>query len=564
MTTPLVASSPVASWLPALPDFNGIGRTDLRARSAYSEGAGIFRIVPAAVAVPSTSGALRRLVLWAAEHRVPLVPRGAGSGMAGGNVGAGVIVDLTALDGCPVEVHPETRRAFTGAGATHYALAADAERAGLRLPPDPSSGRFATLGGMVSTNAAGPRSVRAGSVRRWVEALDLITADGEPLALRRGAPPGRSAAVTRFQQEAEPVLRAARDEILTRFPKTRKNSSGYALDAWLASGDLLDLVIGAEGTLGLVSGIEWRLAPIPARHAGILVTLRSHEALAEIVPRLLDLDPSALEYLDATFLRFAGEAGAGFVAGAEERGEGRGGGGGLLMVEFEAAAGEPVGERLHEARAILAPAADKLREASDRRGLEELWAIRHAASPYLARLGEGRRSMQVIEDACVPIVALGRYISAVRRVSKQQGIEAVIFGHVGDGNLHVNLLPDVTRAGWEARIAAIFAEVTAAVAGLGGTLSGEHGDGRLRAHALPAIYGSTVVELFRKVKRAFDPMGILNPGVKLPAGEDRPLGGMKAGSAAAPIPGDIEERLREVERSAGDTVDRLELAEERP
>jgi FAD/FMN-containing dehydrogenase len=561
MTAPLVASPPAASWLPALPDFNGIGRTDLRACAAYSEGAGIFRILPAAVTVPSTQAALRRLVVWAAEHRVPLVPRGAGSGMAGGNVGAGVIVDLTALDGCPVEVHPETRRAFTGTGATLRDLAADAERAGLRLPPDPSSARFATAGGMVSTNGGGPRSVRAGSVRRWVEALDLITADGEPLALRRGAPPGRSAAVTRFQQEAEPVLRGARDEILTRFPKTRKNSSGYALDAWLASGDLLDLVIGAEGTLGLVTGIEWRLAPIPPRCAGILAALQSHDALPEIVPRLLDLDPSAVEYLDATFLRFAGAAGAGFVGGAEASGKGRGEGGGVLMVEFEAAVGEPVKERLHEARRILAPAVDKLREAADRRGLDELWAIRHAASPMLARLGDGRRSMQVIEDACVPIVALGRYIRTVRRVAEQQGIEAVIFGHVGDGNLHVNLLPDVTRAGWEERLAAIFAEVTAVVVGLGGTLSGEHGDGRLRTHALPAMYGSAVVELFRKVKQAFDPMGILNPGVKLPAGgEERPLGGMKTGSAAAPIPGDIEERLHEVERSAGYAVPRLELA----
>src|ERR1043166_4066761 len=162
MTAQPVAPPPAASWLPALPDQNGIGRTDPRARAAYSEGAGIFRIVPAAAAVPSTTAALRELVRWAAEHRVPLVPRGAGSGMTGGNVGPGVVVDLTVLDGCPLEVLPEARRASTGTGVTLRDLGATAERHGLRLPPDPSSAHFATVGGMVSTNAAGPRASQIG------------------------------------------------------------------------------------------------------------------------------------------------------------------------------------------------------------------------------------------------------------------------------------------------------------------------------------------------------------------------------------------------------------------
>jgi FAD/FMN-containing dehydrogenase len=548
MTAPPVAPAPAASWLPALPDLNGIGRTDPRARAAYSEGAGIFRIVPAAVAMPSTTASLRTLVAWAAEHRVPLVPRGAGSGMTGGNVGSGLLVDLTVLDGCPLEVRPETHRALTGSGVTLRDLSTTAERHGLRLPPDPSSARFATVGGVVSTNASGPRSVRAGSMRRWVEALDLITADGERLTLRRGASPGRCAAVERFTRDAEPGLRTAREKILARFPRTRKNSSGYALDAWLASGDLLDLVIGAEGTLGLVTTVEWRLEPIPARYAGLRAALRSHDALGAVVPGLLPLHPSAVEYLDATFLRFAGEE-TQDVAG-------------FLMLEFEAFDAAPIEERVAAARRLLAPVSSDLREAGDRRGLEAIWAVRHAASPALARLGESRRSMQVIEDACVPLEAMARYIAEVRAASERHGVEAVLFGHVGDGNLHVNLLPDVTRPGWEARIAAIFADVTAAVGRLGGTLSGEHGDGRLRAHALASVFGEEIVELFRLVKGAFDPWGILNPGVKLPTADERPFGALKVGSAAAPIPADIEARLRLVERDAGYGVARLDLVEE--
>jgi FAD/FMN-containing dehydrogenase len=540
------ASPPTAGWLPPLPPLNGIARTDFRARAAYAEGAGIYRILPAAVAVPSTTTALRDLVTWAAQRRVPLVPRGAGSGMPGGNIGPGVVVDLTTLDGCPIEVHAEVRRAYSGAGATLRDLSAEALRYGLRLPPDPSSARFVTLGGMVSTNAAGPRSLQRGSTRRWVEALDLITADGESLTLRRGATPRRVAAVERFVRDAEPVLRAASERIRARFPVTRKNASGYALDAWLASGDLLDLIVGSEGTLAFVTGIEWRLVPVPVRYAGVRAELRDLASLGDVVTRLAALDPATLEYLDATFLRFVGEA-----RGAA----------GLLLVEFEADAGESLDERLREAVALLTPHAAELREARDRRGLEELWAIRHAVSPTLAGLGESRRSLQVIEDACVPLAGVGRYVEAVRQAGARHGMELVIFGHLGDGNVHVNLQPDVALAGWEQRVAAIFAEITQVVGSLGGTLSGEHGDGRLRARALESIYGREIVELFRLVKAAFDPVGILNPGVKLPSEDERPFSGLKVGAGAVPLPEDIEAGLREIERSAGYSLSRLELAD---
>ena len=546
MQAPESVSPSAASWLPPLPPLNGIGRTDFRARAAYSEGAGIYRIVPAAVTVPSTTSALRELVTWAAHRRVPLVARGAGSGMPGGNVGRGVIVDLTTLDGCPIEVHPALRRAYTGAGATLRDLTAEAERSGLRLPPDPSSARFATLGGMVATNAAGPHSVQSGSTRRWVDALDLITADGESLTLRRGAVPRPVAAVERFMRDAEPALRAAEQTILSRFPKTRKNSSGYALDAWLASGDLLDLLIGSEGTLAFVTGIEWRLVPIPRRYGGVRAALRSLDVLGDVVRQLEALDPAALEYLDATFLRFVGEA-----RGAA----------GLLLVEFEGEDGEPLEDRLREAADILAPHASELRQATDRRGLENLWAIRHAASPILAGLGENRRSLQVIEDACVPLEAIGSYAEAVRQAGRRHRTELVIFGHAGDGNLHVNLQPDVALAGWEQRLEAIFGEVSEVVARLGGTLTGEHGDGRLRARALESSFGSEIVGLFRLVKEAFDPVGILNPGVKLAAEGDRPFASLKVGAHAVRLPLEIEAGLREIERTAGYSMSRLELAD---
>ncbi|MDQ2670080.1 MAG: FAD-binding oxidoreductase, partial [Gemmatimonadota bacterium] len=239
------------------PPLDGVWRTDERARAAYAEGAGIYRIMPAAVCIPSASEELPELVRWAERYEIPLVPRGAGSAMGGGNVGDGVVVDLVTLRSRGVTVDAETHRAVTGAGVTHAQLDAAARVHGLRLPPDPSSGRWATLGGMVATNAAGARSVKYGSVRRWVDALTLVTGGGETLRLARGGEgadePGRSGVLARFDQGAAFGIRAAAEGIRTQWPRTRKNSAGYALDAFLETGDLLDLVIGSEGTLGFVT-----------------------------------------------------------------------------------------------------------------------------------------------------------------------------------------------------------------------------------------------------------------------------------------------------------------------
>ncbi len=539
----------------SLPHFNGVRRTDLRARAAYAEGAGIYRMVPGAVAVPSTTGALQTIVRWAAETGIPLIPRGAGSAMTGSNVGDGVIVDLTVIDGAPLRLRPEARRARTGPGVTHGALATKAAEHGLRLPPDPSSSRFATLGGMVATNASGARSVRHGSVRRWVEAVDVVTADGEALPLRRGVEPPRTEVVDRFRRTAEPVLRTDAALIRERFPRSRKNAAGYALDEWLVSGDLLDLFIGSEGTLGFITEVEWKLCPVPAHRMGLRAALRELDTLGQAVGSLLPLEPSALEYLDATFLRFAAPE----LARAGERIPGEAGGG-VLLVELEGDDPEPLRARLQTAKALLSPLSAELRTAEEERALDGLWDIRHAASPILVRLDAGRRSMQVIEDGCVPLPALARYVAAVRAAGARHDVPVVLFGHAGDGHVHVNLLPDIQRPGWEKRVAAVFEDVTNAVLALGGTPSGEHGDGRLRTPLLHRVYGEDVARLFRAVKDAFDPLGVLNPGVKVPAPGESSFDRLKVGDAA-PIPEDIEAGLREIERFARYSLDRLELAD---
>src|SRR5688500_13335239 len=533
------------------PAIRGVFRTDERARAAYAEGAGIYRILPTAVCLPADRQDLVSLVGWASAHRVPLVPRGAGSAMGGGNVGEGVIVDLTGLARL-LEIRPAERTAATSANVTLAELNTAADAHQLRLPPDPSSGRFATLGGMVSTNASGARSVRYGSVRRWVQAIELVTAAGEVLELRRGVGAADRSAETvrRVEADVAPAVAAAHGLIAVRFPKTRKNSSGYALEDWIASGDLLDLVVGAEGTLGFVTRIEWRLDPQPAHRAGLRIELRSLDDLVQVVAALLGCEPSAVELLDRTFLELVShtEIGEGFKAVEA-----------MLLVEIERDDPRSLRQALARAVDTVRPWAAAVDTALTAESAARLWELRHAASPILAGLPEDRRSLQVIEDACVPIERMGDYIRIVRRVTSARDIAAVIFGHAGDGHVHVNRLPRIGRAGWEQGVAGVLEEVSEAVLRLGGTPSGEHGDGRLRAGLLQRIYGDEIVGLFRRVKLAFDPLGILAPGVILPSGEPA-ITRLKVGRQAIPIPDDIARALREIERTGGYGRCRLELA----
>ena len=537
------------------PALRGIYRTDSRARAAYAEGAGIYRIVPQAVCVPSDVSDLQRLIRWAAQHHASLVPRGAGSAMGGGNVGDGVIVDLGGMEDRRLKIDPTSKRAVTSASVTLSQLNSAAQRSGLRLPPDPSSAQWASVGGLVSTNAAGARSVRYGSVRPWVEALTMVTADSEIVQLRRGQSAPIAAAMSRFARNAAPAIQSAAPLIAAKFPHTRKNSSGYGLDAYLATADVLDLFIGGEGTLGIVTEIEWRLDHIPRCRAGLRVALRSLEDLGPAVLALGASDPSAIELLDRSFLDLVGPAA---LAEAQLQGAKAEA---VLLVELERENEASLRAAVAHAESAVRELAVSIEVGTSAEATDKLWAIRHAASPILARLPENTRSLQVIEDGCVPVARMGEYIREVRRVAARYGIPAVLFGHAGDGHVHVNLLPDVGRDGWEGPVARVLDTISQTVAELGGTLSGEHGDGRLRAAGLARVFGPEIVELFRKVKASFDPLGIFNPGVILPSAEP-PISHLKVGAGAASIPSDIERSLREIERTGGYAKSRMELAGE--
>jgi len=528
-------------------------RTDLPARAVYSEGAGIARAIPRAVRVVQSFDELPDIVREARRDRLPIIPRGSGSGMPGGAVGDGVILDLSRLnDIAPVDV--EMKGVWAGAGAVRNAVDAAARAAGLRFPVDPSSGAFCTVGGMASTNAAGPHTLRFGAMRDWVTALDCVFDDGTRAIVRRGAPPPAGVpAIERFIGSARRAILAAPPSLLEH-AGVRKESSGYGLAAYARSGELVDLLVGSEGTLAVIAAVELALAPLPGATSSILAEFPTLEAAVEGAVRARESGASACELLDRTFLDVAarGGSGAGIAPSSEA----------VLLAEVEgddeaaaAVAARAIGRTFEDAGATA------VRLAIDPTMEHELWSLRHAASPTLARLDPELESMQFIEDGAVPPERLPEYVRGVRAALERRGLRGVIFGHAGDAHAHVNPLIDVRLPDWRERVAALLDDVVALTARLGGTLAGEHGDGRLRTPLLERVWPRETLELFALVKHTFDPDSILNPGVKVPVAGQHALGAIKYDPSLPPLPSAARAALDTVARDRAYASSRLALLE---
>jgi FAD/FMN-containing dehydrogenase len=505
------------------------------------------------VAVPADPEDAAVLVRWAAETSTPLVPRGSGSSMSGGAIGDGVVVDLSRLDA----VHapdPARRTIRCGPGAVRDSIDAAARTVGLQFPVDPSSGAFCTVGGMVSTNAAGAHTLRYGSTRPWVEALDCVFADGSRGELRRGAPPPSLPLLLRAQRDLAPVIAAERTSP-SRHPGVRKESSGYGLADYAQSGELVDLIVGSEGTLALIVGLELRLAPQRPHTASLLGAFETLEAAVVGADGARRAGAVACEALDRSFLDVARRGGASVPTPEDAET--------VLLAEVDASTQEEADAKVREIEAVFrAAGATMVILALDPDTEHGLWKLRHAANPILNRLDPALRPMQLIEDGCVPPDRFPEYVRGVRAALERQRIRGVIFGHAGDANVHVDPLIDVRDPDWKARAEALVDEVTALVARLGGTVAGEHGDGRLRAPLLDRVWSADTLARFAAVKRAFDPAGILNPGVKIAAGGARALGDVKYDPTLPALPEPARAALARVERERAYAHSRLALLDE--
>lgn len=394
---------------------------------------------------------------WAFRTRTPVVPRGAGTGLSGAAtaVDGALVLDLSRMDRIH-EIDPVNRLAVVEPGVVNADLSAAAAEHGLMFAPDPSSWETSTVGGNIATNAGGLRCVRYGATRAAVLALDVVLADGT--LLRTGG-------------------------------RTAKRSAGY---------DLTGLIVGSEGTLGVVVGATVRLVPLPAPQVTALLTFGSARAAAAAAAELAvgHFPPTLLELMDATTVR-AVDAFRGTGFGPDV--------GALLIAQVADAPGavelvEQVARR-HGAADVVATT-----EAGEAR---ELLGIRRAALPAKQRLGR-----TLVEDVCVPVSRLADLIEAVEAVSADSGVVVSCVAHAGDGNAHPVLIVPAGDDG-EARVWEAADRIFSAALALGGTVSGEHGIGRLKRRWLADEVGEASLRVQRGIKAVLDPHGILNPGAVL-------------------------------------------------
>lgn len=432
--------------------------TDPALVACYARDASVAAGTPQAVILPGSTAEVAAVMKIAAKTGVPVTPRGAGTGLAGGAVAAqGIILALTRLRA--LAIHPEDRVAVAGAGVTTAAVHTAAAAAGLFYPPDPSSASVATIGGNIATNAGGPHGFKYGVTRDYLLGLEAVLADGT---------------------------------VIQTGGRTLKNATGY---------DLTGLLCGSEGTLAIITGAILRLLPLPEATAGLVAAFSELEAAAQGVTAVTGagIVPAALELIDRTALSCAAPALWTEPPAA------------VLWIEIDGPA-ETVSRQVEEAATLCRQAGASSTWTAAGKQREEFYQLRRNVSGALVR----RYPAKIGEDVVVPVSRVPAFIRSVARIGAETGLAIAVFGHAADGNLHPNILFDPQEtdpARVEAAISAIFREALAC----GGTLSGEHGVGILKAPYFEAAVGKECVRIMRGIKAVFDPRGLLNPGKIWPA-----------------------------------------------
>jgi FAD/FMN-containing dehydrogenase/Fe-S oxidoreductase len=477
----------------------------------YSTDASIFRVRPLGVAVPRDEDDVRVLVRYAAENRVPLIPRGAGSGVAGESLGTGLIVDLSRLREI-LEVGSDKVRVQPG--VVYRDLNLRLAREGRRFAPDPASGAQCTVGGMLANNASGSRAFRHGYTRDHVVGLRAVLDSGEAVAIGRHtrwpAPDQQPGRLDEIVSSVANLLDQHSAAIQECRPRTRFNRCGYLLHDVLAE-DHLDLarpLIGSEGTLAVFTEATLRTIPIAEGRALALLSFASLDAALAGAQRALPTAPAACELLDRRLLILVRGGDAETAALIPQAAEA------VLLVEYEAdtpaearTAATSLAERLHrEDRLVLSAAV-----ASSEADVERFWRLRETALPSLYGLRGGNQPVAFIEDVGVPFESLPDYMRRVQEILQRHETTASFLVHALTGQVHTRPFLDLNQPNDLARLQAIADEVYTLALDLGGTISSQHGTGLARTPWVGRQYGR-LYPVFRELKAIFDPRHIFNPG----------------------------------------------------
>jgi FAD/FMN-containing dehydrogenase/Fe-S oxidoreductase len=492
---------------------------DRLSRLLYSTDASIYQIVPLGIVAPRDADEVAAAVEIAGKHNVPVLPRGSGSSLDGQAVGQAVVIDVSRHLNRVVEVNAEARTVRVQPGITLAKMNRILSSTGLCFGPDPASAERATIGGIVGNNSTGAHSIVYGMTSDHVHALDVILSDGSRAHLdalngdswdTRGKRPGLEGAIYR----AVPgILDGYADPIATNYPKTWRTVAGYNLNHVVedGKGNIAKLVVGSEGTLAVTTEATLNLVKVPKLRRLALVHFSDMHAALQIVPRILETDPTAIELIDKLILdqtrdKLEYRRLLTFIEGDPEA---------VLIVEYSGESEAELTAGVDRLKSLLSRQQhhDPLVVVADAKGQANVWYVRKVGLGMLLSIKGDAKALPFIEDSAVPVEHLADYVDGVFEIVHQAGLQKMgVYAHASAGCLHLRPVINLKTLEGVRQLRQISEAVLELVKGLGGTLSGEHGEGLARGEFSERFFGSELVRAFHEVKAAFDPHGLMNPG----------------------------------------------------
>lgn len=448
---------------------------DEHVRNFYSVDASSYTIKPQVVAFPRNESDVIKIIKFAKRYHIPVTPRGAGTGLVGSALGRGIILDMQNFD----RIKLGASHVEVGSGVFKGRLDKILKKQDRVIGPDPSIGPFCTIGGMIGTNASGIHSLKYGSVIDNIIQVRMIGSSGNVIKL-----PGK--------YNAKGMIKKIHLSDNT-FPKVSKNSCGYRIDKVFAEKDLHKLIAGSEGTLGIITSAKLRTYPSPKNILLYVIHYKTLSDAARDTPKILGLGPSAVELVDSNITKHIKMT----VPSST---------GCLLFVEFD---GTVQGRKqIHKITS-----GKIIKTESNAAQVKKIWSFRNSALAYsLQSITKNETMPTLIEDAVVPVKRLPLLLKILGMISKKYGLRTIVYGHAGNGNLHIRPVLKQKDLGIIKNIAV---EFFSAVIGIGGSITGEHGDGLARSEFVKLQYDAKTYSIFKDIKKQFDPENILNPGKKI-------------------------------------------------
>src|SRR5215207_524975 len=501
--------------------FAGNLRLDLASRILYSTDASIYQIEPLGVAFPRTQDDLHAAVELAATYKIPVLPRGSGTSLAGQAIGNALILDCSRWLDHILEIDPENHSATVQPGVVLSNLNKAAAQHGLMFGPDPASAERATMGGVIANNATGAHSLLYGMTADHLISADVIRSDGSLSDLGEKSARDNSASPHLYSTILA-IREKYADAISQDWPHTWRNSAGYRLNyllpwspsrpsQWIGEAypanvqpgmlNLAPLLAGSEGTLAVIQRAKVHLVPKPKHTILAVLSYQSNADACDEVPRLLTHRPSAVELVPRMIIRLA----RGVSAYARQMGWVVGDPAALLVVEFS-------GEELSALKEAARKIGDVLTIAESGEDQARVWNIRKVGLGLLDSRPQSARPVAFIEDCAIPVQRLGEFVREVEAILAAHGTEGGIYAHASAGCLHIRPILDLKTTRGVTDLRSISRAVFALTRKLGGAMSSEHGDGLARSEHLEQTYGAELTDAMRMLKRAADPDGLLNPG----------------------------------------------------